>query len=140
MIFNSVEYIVFLPIVLLIYWLLRKRVIWQNVFLLLASYVFYAYWDWRFLGLLLGMSVFAWICGAQIAKSPEYPGGGVNTCPSQQFWLIANVVIDVGVLALFKYYNFFVGSFAELFGLQNSIHSLKIVLPLGISFFTFQAM
>ena len=54
--------------------------------------------------------------------------------------MIASIVINVGILALFKYYNFFVGSFADLFGLQNSIHSLKIVLPLGISFFTFQAI
>ena len=57
-----------------------------------------------------------------------------------KLWMITNVVLDLGVLALFKYYNFFVGSFANLFGLQNSIHSLKIVLPLGISFFTFQAI
>ena len=69
-----------------------------------------------------------------------FRGGGVNTRSSQRFWLTANIVIDIGTLAVFKYYNFFVGSFADLFGLQNSIHSLKIVLPLGISFFTFQAI
>lgn len=140
MLFNSIQFAVFLPIIFAIYWILRSNLKLQNLFVVIASYVSYAYWDWRFLGLLLGISVFAWICGAQIAKSPEYSGGGVNISPSQQFWLIANVVIDVSVLALFKYYNFFVGSFAELFGLQNSIHSLKIVLPLGISFFTFQAI
>ena len=140
MLFNSIEFFVFLPIVFAIYWLLGKNYKWQNVILLLASYVFYALWNWRFLGLLLGMGLCAWICGAQIAKSLECSGGGVNTRSSQRFWLTANIVIDIGTLAVFKYYNFFVGSFADLFGLQNSIHSLKIVLPLGISFFTFQAI
>ena len=151
MLFNSIEYIIFLPIVYGIYWMLRKSVKWQNVVLLLASYLFYAWWDWRFLGLLVGMSMFAYVCGYTIGKSEEvrgkseeksaeHSGGGVNISHSQRFWLIANIVVDVGILALFKYYNFFVGSFADLFGLQNSIHSLKIVLPLGISFFTFQAI
>ena len=67
-------------------------------------------------------------------------GGGQNVVFASKFWLIANIVIDLMVLGAFKYYNFFVGSFACLFGLQTSIHSLKIVLPLGISFFTFQAI
>lgn len=138
MLFNSIQFAVFLPIIFAIYWILRSNLKLQNLFVVIASYVFYGWWDWRFLGLLLGMSVFAWICGAQIAKSPEY--SGVNISPSQRFWLTANIVIDVGILAVFKYYNFFVGSFADLFGLQTSIHSLKIVLPLGISFFTFQAI
>ena len=133
MLFNSIEYIVFLPVVFAIYWMLRKNYQWQNVVLLLASYVFYAYWNWRFLGLLFGMSLIAYLCGYAIGKSEEVRG-------KSKFWMVANVVIDVGVLAIFKYYNFFVGSFEDLFGLQNSIHSLKIVLPLGISFFTFQAI
>lgn len=129
MLFNSIEFLVFLPIVFALYWMLRKSVKWQNIFLLLASYVFYAWWDWRFLGLLVGMSVVAWISGFLVTK-PRKP----------KLWLITNIVLDLGVLAIFKYYNFFVGSFANLFGLQDSIHSLKIVLPLGISFFTFQAI
>ncbi len=133
MLFNSIEFIVFLPIVFAIYWILRKNVKWQNVALLLASYVFYAWWNWRFLGLLFGMSLIAYLCGYAIGKSDEVRG-------KSKIWLVANIVLDLGVLAVFKYYNFFVGSFAELFGLQNSIHSLKIVLPFGISFFTFQAI
>jgi len=140
MLFNSLEFAVFLPIVFAIYWLLRKNMKWQNIFLLLASYVFYAWWDWRFLGLLLGMSLFSWICGKMVVKPNEELGGGQNVVFASKFWLIANIVIDLMVLGAFKYYNFFVGSFADLFGLQNSIHSLKIVLPLGISFFTFQAI
>lgn len=133
MLFNSLTYAIFLPIVFAIYWLLGKNYKWQNIALLLASYVFYAWWDWRFLGLLVGMSLIAYISGYAIVNIEKLR---VNS----KACLIANIVIDLGILAIFKYYNFFVGSFAELFGLQNSIHSLKIVLPLGISFFTFQAI
>ena len=137
--FNSIEFAIFLPIVFAIYWLLRKNYKWQNIALMLASYVFYAWWDWRFLGLLFGMSLFSWICGKMVVKSAEC-SGGQNVVFANKFWLITNIVIDLMVLGAFKYYNFFVGSFADLFSLQNSIHSLKIVLPLGISFFTFQAI
>ena len=135
MLFNSLTYAMFLPIVFAIYWLLRKNFKWQNYFLLLASYVFYAWWDWRFLGLLFGMSLLSWLCGYLIIRS-RYTSHHVNA----KCCMITSIVINVGILALFKYYNFFIGSFADLFGLQNSIHSLKIVLPLGISFFTFQAI
>ena len=135
MLFNSIEFAVFLQIVFAIYWLFGKNYKWQNVFLLLASYVFYAYWDWRFLGLLLGMSLIAWLCGNLINRS-QYTSNLIHA----KCCLIVSVFTNVGILALFKYYNFFVGSFADLFGLQSSIHSLKIVLPLGISFFTFQAI
>ena len=137
MLFNSLTYAIFLPIVFAIYWLLRKNLKWQNIFLLLASYVFYAYWDWRFLGLLFGMSFLSRISGRKIANT--LAGGG--RCQFvRKTLLVSIIVIDLMVLGTFKYYNFFVGSFADLFGLQNSIHSLKIVLPLGISFFTFQAI
>lgn len=74
MLFNSIEFAVFLPIIFAIYWLLRKNFKWQNIFLLLASYVFYAWWDWRFLGLLVGMSFLSWLGGRKIANAPE--GGG----------------------------------------------------------------
>ena len=140
MLFNSFEYGVFLPIVFAIYWMLRKNVKWQNVLLLLASYVFYAWWDYRFLLLLVGLSVAAYGSGMLIKRSRTSRVESRESRVGAKFWMVTNVVIDVGVLAVFKYYNFFVGSFADLFGLQNSIHSLKIVLPLGISFFTFQAI
>lgn len=135
MLFNSLTYAIFLPIVFAIYWLIRKNYKWQNVALLLASYVFYAWWDWRFLGLLVGISLISWCCGYLINRS-QYTSHPINA----KCWMITNIVLDLGVLAIFKYYNFFVSSFADLFGLQDSIHSLKIVLPLGISFFTFQAI
>ena len=136
MLYNSIEFAIFLPIVFAIYWLLRKNLKWQNIFLLLASYVFYAYWDWRFLGLLFGMSFLSWISGRKIANT--LAGGRCQFV--RKTLLVSIIVIDLMVLGTFKYYNFFVVSFADLFGLQNSIHSLKIVLPLGISFFTFQAI
>ena len=110
---------------------------WQNVVLLLASYVFYAWWDWRFLGLLFSMSFLSWLGGRIIANTPE-KGGRCQFI--KKLLLVSIVAIDLMVLGAFKYYNFFVGSFADLFGLYSSIHSLKIVLPLGISFFTFQAI
>lgn len=126
----------FLPIVFAIYWLLSKNLKLQNIFVVLASYVFYAWWDWRFLGLLIGMSFLSWGSSWLINKSQ------ITNYKSQipKFWLWLSIAINVGILGIFKYYNFFISSFAELFGLQNSIHSLKIVLPLGISFFTFQAI
>lgn len=160
MLFFSIEYLFFLPIVFLIYWaigyawindLLKLRL--QNAFVVVASYVFYAWWDWRFLGLLFGMSLFSWLSGRMIAKcqnSTEGLRGGQNVLfanesgelrvKSGKIWLWLCIAVDLLILGLFKYYNFFVSSFADLFGLHNSIHSLKIVLPLGMSFFTFQAI
>lgn len=142
MLFNSLEFIVFLPIVFLIYWAIgyakindSLRLRMQNAFVLIASYMFYAWWDWRFLGLLFGMSFLSWLGGRKIANTLE---GGGQCQFVKKLLLISIIMIDLMVLGAFKYYNFFVSSFA--FGLQNSIHSLKIVLPLGISFFTFQAI
>ncbi len=74
MLFNSLTYAIFLPIVFAIYWSLWNNYKWQNIFLLLASYVFYTWWDWRFLGLLVGMSLITWLVGRKIANAPE--GGG----------------------------------------------------------------
>ena len=130
MLFYSIEYIVFFPIVFILYWLLSKNLKLQNIFVVLASYVFYAWWDWRFLGLLFGMSFVSWLGGKYISVVQN----------KAKLLLISIIVLDVMVLGVFKYYDFFISSFADLFGLQNSIHSLKIVLPLGISFFTFQAI
>ena len=143
MLFNSLEYILFLPVVFLIYWAIgyarvkdTLKLCMQNAFLLLASYVFYAYWDWRFLGLLLVMSLFSYCSGWLIHKYETIS----HKSAMPKFWLITTIVINLGILGVFKYCNFFINSFADLFGLHSSIHSLKIVLPLGISFFTFQAI
>jgi len=140
MLFNSLTYAIFLPIVFAIYWLLRRNYKWQNITLLLASYVFYAWWDWRFLFLLIIISLCSYASGLMIVRNNNWKLEIGNWKLGAKFWMVANIVLDLGGLAVFKYYNFFVSSFADLFGLQNSIHSLKIVLPLGISFFTFQAI
>ena len=143
MLFNSIEFAIFLPIVFALYWLLSKNLKLQNIFVVLASYVFYAWWDWRFLGLLFGMSFISWIGGMHIyaaqSKANASEGGGRMLFVAKSLF-VTIIVLDVMVLGVFKYCNFFIGSFADLFGLHNSIHSLKIVLPLGISFFTFQAI
>ena len=136
MLFNTIEFVIFLPIVFAIYWLLSKKLKLQNLFVVLASYMFYAWWDWRFLIILFGMSFLSWGAGWLISR--EKYTFNFKPLTIQRVLMIGNVIIDIGILAVFKYYNFFVSSFADLFGLQNSIHSLKIVLPLGISFFTFQ--
>ena len=129
MLFNSVEYLLFLPIVFAIYWLLGKRLKLQNLFVVLASYVFYGWWDWRFLILIAITSFCSWGSGLLIEKSPN-----------RKFWLIANIVLNLGILATFKYYDFFVSEFGALFGISTESLLLKIILPVGISFYTFQAL
>lgn len=129
----------FLPIVFAIYWLLRNHLKLQNAFVVLASYVFYGWWDWRFLLLIAFTSLCSYASGLLIAKSKE-------VIAKSKFWLIANIVLNLGILAVFKYYDFFVTEFITTFfaeSVQPSLlHSftLKIILPVGISFYTFQAL
>ena len=136
MLFNSFEYILFLPIVFLIYWgigyshindHLKLRL--QNAFVVLASYVFYGWWDGRFLLLIAFTSFCSWGSGILIVKSEK-----------SKFWLIANIVLNLGILATFKYYDFFVREFGLLFGISTDSLLLNIILPVGISFYTFQAL
>ena len=129
MLFNSIEFLVFLPIVFAIYWLLRKHLKLQNLFVVLASYVFYGWWDWRFLILIAFTSFCSWGSGLLIEKSSN-----------RKFWMIANIVINLGILATFKYYDFFVSEFGTLFGISTESLLLRIILPVGISFYTFQAL
>ena len=151
MLFNSIEYLFFLPIVFLIYWAigyarmndsLKLRL--QNAFVVIASYVFYGWWDWRFLILIALTSFCSWGSGLMIAKNTqnitECHGGGQNVSFAKKFWLIANIVLNLGILATFKYYDFFVSEFGHLFGISTDSLLLKIILPVGISFYTFQAL
>lgn len=136
MLFNSIDFAFFLPIVFGLYWLMAKQnVRFQNILLLFASYYFYGSWDVRFLAL-LGFSTFLdYFTGLRIYTS--------STNAKKKLWLSISVVINVGFLALFKYYNFFVGSFAELLlnvGLKPNFTLLQIVLPVGISFYTFHGL
>lgn len=133
MLFNSIDFLFFLPIVLLVYYFLSTRM--QNAWLLMASYVFYGWWDWRFLGLILISTVVDFIVGGRIAAS--------ESTTVRKRLLIISLVTNLGILATFKYYGFFVQSFVglmEAVGLQAHVSTLQIILPVGISFYTFQTM
>ena len=134
--FNSLEYVIFLPVVFLLYWFVFKRHKWQNVFLLAASYLFYGWWDWRFLLLIAFTSVLSFACGILIEnfKGNRKRQKAVNAL---------NIVVNLAILGVFKYFNFFVGNLVELlarFGISLDAPTVKIILPVGISFYTFQAL
>lgn len=144
MVFNSIQFALFLPLVFVIYWLLRRNLRLQNLFVVIASYVFYGWWDWRFLILIAFTSFCSWLSGILIAKKAqnctEGLRGGQNVLFASKFWLIANIVLNLGILAVFKYYDFFVTEFGNIFGVSTSSLLLRVILPVGISFYTFQAL
>lgn len=131
MLFNSIIFLTFMGIVIPIYYSLKKNIA-KKVFLLLASYVFYGYWDWRFLGLLIFSSVMDFYLGQAI-----YFSKGSKT---KKNWLIFSLVINLSILGFFKYYNFFLQSFQEGFNVDLDYLHLNIILPVGISFYTFQSL
>ena len=108
----------------------------QNLFVVLASYVFYGWWDWHFLILIAFTSFCSWGSGLLIGKSLAQP----SIKGRSKFWLWLNIAINLGILVVFKYYDFFVSSFAGMFGIDASHHLLNVILPVGISFYTFQAL
>ena len=112
MLFNSIEFLIFLPIVFCIYWLLHKRLQWQNAFVVAASYLFYGWWDWRFLLLIAFTTLCSFASGIAIANTRQ-KGDGKR--PSPKFYLWANIVVNLLILGLFKYYDFFAQSFADAF-------------------------
>ena len=135
MLFNSLEFLIFLPLVFTLYWILNKELKAQNVLLLVASYVFYGWWDWRFLSLIFLSSCADYLIGMQIEKSSEQK--------KRKLLLATSFVFNLGALGFFKYYNFFQKEFIEMFanfGVVLNPWSLKIVLPVGISFYTFQTL
>ena len=136
MVFNSLVFLVFFAVVYAAYRMLPHR--GQNRLLLVSSYVFYGWWDWRFAGLLAATSFSSWASGLIIAKCRA--GGNERGA----WWASAgNIALNLGILGFFKYYNFFVESFVALFGhfgLGLEPRLLGIVLPVGISFYTFQAL
>ena len=136
MLFNSGDFFFFFIAVYLLYVVLPHRS--QNRLLLAASYFFYGYWDWRFLGLILISTIVDYSAGIAIhsAKTTQ------NNLVAKR-WLIFSIVVNLGILGFFKYFNFFIESlisFTELFGWELSFTTLKIILPVGISFYTFQTM
>lgn len=133
MLFNSISFLVFLPIALLGANTLPGR--WRNLFLLAASYVFYGAWDWRFLLLLWGTTGVDYLAARQIAVS--------TTARRRRAFLLLSLGTNLTVLGFFKYYDFFVQSGAQLLGamgLSVSPWTLSVILPVGISFYTFQSM
>jgi D-alanyl-lipoteichoic acid acyltransferase DltB (MBOAT superfamily) len=139
MIFTSWVFLLFCAVVLVTYFLLSWSWRGQNILLLVASYVFYGFWDWRFLGLLIGMTAVNYGAGWAISRQPD----GDSARGRKRLWLGLAIFIDILVLAAFKYFNFFDASLAGLlssFGMHLDTVSLKVILPLGISFFTFMAI
>jgi len=133
MIFNSLTFFVFLIIVYVLYWSLQRRQ--QNILLLIASYVFYGWWDWRFLGLLALSSAGDWWVGRKISE--------LQSPAKRKLVLGVSLAINLGVLGFFKYFNFFAASFADMlrsFGVEPSFTTLNVILPVGISFYTFQSL
>ena len=136
MLFNSVDFLLFLPVVFVIYWILCRTKIQQNILLVLASYVFYGWWDWRFLLLIAFTSFCSYISGIAI-------GNFVGNRKKQKVISCANIVVNLLILGIYKYFNFFADSFADLFrglGYQMDVVTLNVILPVGISFYTFQAL
>ncbi len=136
MLFNSLNFAIFLPIVFVLYWVLNKKSPkFQNLLLLGASYYFYASWDWRFLFLLMFSTLLDYYSGLQLQSNKNE-----NT---RKLWFWSSIVINLGFLAVFKYYNFFADSMAlalSNLGFKVSLWSLKVILPVGISFYTFHGL
>nr|WP_315162522.1 MBOAT family O-acyltransferase [uncultured Flavobacterium sp.] len=136
MFFNSLSFALFLPIVFLLYWFVfNKTKSTQNALLILASYYFYSCWDWRFLFLLVFSTLLDYYTGIRIEKSKSESG--------RKFWFWLSIIVNLGFLGIFKYYNFFASSFSDLlngFGLKTSPLLLHVILPVGISFYTFHGL
>lgn len=136
MLFNSISYLVFLPIVFILYWFVfSNKVKTQNLLLLLSSYFFYSCWDWRFLFLLIFSTVLDYYTGIKIQQN--------SSTNRRKYWFWLSVCTNLGFLGIFKYYNFFIENFIQLFselGIQIHATTINIILPVGISFYTFHGL
>jgi len=137
MLFNSIEFLLFLPIVFVLYWFVfNKNIKHQNLLILVSSYFFYGWWDYRFLSLIILSTIVDYVIGLNISNQ--------SSKNNQKILLWCSVLFNLGVLGFFKYYNFFIESWIDLFssiGYEiNSVWTLNIILPVGISFYTFQTM
>lgn len=136
MLFNSIEFALFLPIVYFLYWfVLNKKLSYQNLFILIVSYIFYSCWDWRFVFLLMFSTFLDYFSGIKIDKE--------ENVVKRKLWLFLCIGVNLGFLGVFKYYNFFIDNFVVLldfFGFQANITSLQVILPVGISFYTFHGL
>lgn len=137
MLFNSFEFLLFLPIVFVLYWFVFRNRRWQNLLVVVASYVFYGWWDWRFLMLIALTSLCSYGSGLLMERFEGHRQW-------QRAVSAGNIVLNLGILGLFKYYNFFVESLQQLvssvLGYQLDWVTIGVILPVGISFYTFQAL
>lgn len=136
MLFNSFEFLFFLPIVFMLYWFVFKPRRWQNLLVVIASYIFYGWWDWRFMFLIAFTSICSFVSGLLIERFE----GRRNW---QKTVSATNIIINLGILGVFKYYNFFIENLDVLFsaiGWKLDWATVNIILPIGISFYTFQAL
>ena len=136
MLFNSIDFAVFLPIVFVLYWFATYRNLrTQNLLIVIASYLFYGWWDWRFLSLILFSTTVDYGIGLALGKQENQK--------KRRVLLWTSILVNLGFLGFFKYYNFFLDNFVaafSFFGASLSASSLDIVLPVGISFYTFQTL
>ena len=136
MLFNSISFAIFLPVIFILYWLLGgKKIKAQNILLLAASYFFYGCWDWRFLFLLFFSTLLDYFTGLKM--------DGAGNRQAKRIWFWLSISVNLGFLGIFKYYNFFANSFAEAVsqvGLTINPWTLKVILPVGISFYTFHGL
>ena len=136
MLFNSLDFAIFLPIVFFTYWFVTANNLkLQNFLVLIASYVFYGWWDWRFLSLIIFSTIVDYSIGRRLGEEDDKK--------KRKYLLWSSIGINLGFLGFFKYYNFFLENFIDaftLFGYSLQANSLNIILPVGISFYTFQTM
>lgn len=140
MLFNSFEFLIFLPIVFVLYWWVfgyamrgsKHQLVCQNALVVVASYLFYGWWDWRFLLLIAFTTICSYASGIAIGRS--------QVKWHRKAWMLGNVLINLFILGIYKYYDFFVGSLASLLQIDAQKHLLHLILPVGISFYTFQAL
>ncbi len=136
MLFNSLDFAIFLPIVFILYWfVVNKNLKHQNILIAVASYVFYGWWDWRFLALILFSTLVDYVIGVSLGKE--------QNLNKRKILLWISLLVNLGFLGFFKYYNFFLDNFKSaftFFGSEINANSLNIILPVGISFYTFQTL
>lgn len=136
MLFNSIDFAIFLPIVFVIYWfIVNKNLKLQNLFVVCASYLFYGWWDWRFLSLIAFSTFVDYAIGVALSKQ--------QVAGKRKILLWISIILNLGFLGFFKYYNFFVDNFVQafsFFGKEIQPNTLNIILPVGISFYTFQTL
>jgi len=137
LLFNSIEFLVFLPIVFSLYWfVLNKNLFFQNLLILLSSYLFYGWWDYRFLSLIIFSTIVDFFIGKKIYLTKDIK--------KRKLFLMLSLVVNLGILGFFKYFNFFIDSFSDFISLTgyniDNQWTLSIILPVGISFYTFQTM